>query len=238
MPALLLSLMLFQAAALGPKPPAPPPPSPADAAQIAQPVWVAKPSAEDLAALYPRAAVDAGVEGRATMRCTVTAVGLLTGCEVVVQDPPEAGFGQAALAMAGKFQMAPKTRDGQPVEGGTVRIPIRFLLPRPSDAEPAGTTPAVIRPVWTKKPSDTDVARAYPRRAKGASGDVRLRCVIAANGRFDSCDVIEESPGNLGFGAAGLEVAKQFQLAPVDGDGGKVAGRAIRIPIKFVAPAR
>ena len=232
MPAILLSMILFQAAGA-----VAPPPANAVPSIITQPDWVAKPTGDDVAALYPKAAADNGVEGRATIRCKVTAEGLLADCAIAVQDPPDAGFGEAALGMAAKFRMRPMTRDGQPVSGGTVQIPIRFLLPQERDAEPPGTTPAVVRPNWLRRPDAGDLARAYPRRAKGASGDVRLRCVIAANGRFDSCDVIEESPTGVGFGPAGLELAKLFRMAPVDGDGGKVAGRAIRLPIRFEPPA-
>ncbi len=230
MPALLLSMLLFQSA--------PGLPSGSTPSVITQPDWVSRPTADDVAGLYPKAAADAGVEGRATMRCKVTAAGLLADCAVTVQDPPDAGFGGAALGMAAKFQMRPMTKDGQPVNGGVVQIPIRFLLPKPSDAEPPGTTPAVIRPAWARTPSAEELARAYPRRGNGAIGDVRLRCVIAANGRFDSCDVISETPAGLGFGAAGLEVSKLFRMTSVDGDGGKVAGRAIRIPIRFDPPVR
>ena len=40
------------------------------------------------------------------------------------------GFGEATLRMSKLFRMRPKTQDGAPVEGGSVRIPIRFNLPK------------------------------------------------------------------------------------------------------------
>jgi protein TonB len=47
-----------------------------------------------------------------------------------------AGFGDAALGLSSLFHMRPMTKDGRPVSGGTVRIPIMFRLPHPQ-APPA-----------------------------------------------------------------------------------------------------
>lgn len=69
-------------------------------------------------------------EGRATISCTVTAKGTLESCEVQAEEPADMGFGEAALRMSKLFRMRPKTQDGAPVEGGSVRIPIRFNLPK------------------------------------------------------------------------------------------------------------
>ena len=66
----------------------------------------------------------------ATISCRVNARGTLDGCSIVSEEPGDMGFGDAAMKMSKLFKMRPQTRDGQPVDGGTVRIPIRFSLPK------------------------------------------------------------------------------------------------------------
>lgn len=120
----VLAAMLMQAATPAAAPPRP--------SVITNPDWAQRPTAQDLANLYPKAAAAAHVEGRATIHCSVLETGELTACRVTGEDPPGQGFGDAALAMAPKFKMKPQTRDGVAVSGGQINIPIRFGLPKPA----------------------------------------------------------------------------------------------------------
>uniref|UniRef100_UPI002FDA61A5 energy transducer TonB n=1 Tax=Phenylobacterium sp. TaxID=1871053 RepID=UPI002FDA61A5 len=113
-----------------PKPPAPPPPEPPRPSVITNPDWARVPSGEEVARYYPDRAQRMGAEGRVVLSCSVTARGTLEGCSVVEETPSGQDFGNAAMRMTRLFRMRPRTADGQPVEGGTVRIPISFRLPQ------------------------------------------------------------------------------------------------------------
>ncbi|MFC3080490.1 TonB family protein [Phenylobacterium terrae] len=107
---------------------------------ITNPDWAAKPNAELMADAFPTAAQKLLIQGAATVSCVVSAMGLLEKCSVVSEAPAGLGFGAGALRLTEHFRMKPKTVNGEPVAGGTVRIPIRFTLP-PPDAPPAKPTP-------------------------------------------------------------------------------------------------
>jgi protein TonB len=64
--------------------------------------------------------------------------GSLSDCTVASEAPAGLGFGAAALQVAAIMKMNPWTKQGAPVDGGRIRLPIHLVLPptAPAAAEP------------------------------------------------------------------------------------------------------
>lgn len=95
---------------------------------LTQVTWVATPSGQDIAAVYPPSAVASGKSGAVLLECEVDQKGLLDACKVQIEDPVGMEFGIAAMQLASRFQMAQTAPDGSSVAGRTIRIPIMFQI--------------------------------------------------------------------------------------------------------------
>lgn len=84
----------------------------------------------DIGAYYPDRAARLEIEGRVVLDCEVLETGFLTNCQVIEETPPDFEFGAAALRMSRLFRMKPMTRDGVPVAGAKVKVPLVFKPPQ------------------------------------------------------------------------------------------------------------
>ena len=107
---------------------APAPPQPPGPPVIVNPDWLTRPGPDEFSRFYPQAALDQNASGAATLACTVSASGAVRDCSVAAETPKGLGFGDAARKLAPYFKLRPQTRDGAPVDGAAIRIPIRFSL--------------------------------------------------------------------------------------------------------------
>lgn len=102
----------------------PPPPPPT---VITNPSWQRRPNGADYERFWPRRARESEIEGSASLDCVVDAEGRLA-CTVISEEPPNMGFGEAAVRISRQFRMNPQTVNGQATAGGRyrLRIPFRF----------------------------------------------------------------------------------------------------------------
>jgi len=102
---------------------APPAPKP-----VIRPNWEKIPQVDQFLHYYPERAMRLGISGKATIQCRVNKDGGVFDCQIVSEEPADAGFGAAAVKLSPYFKMKTRTPDGTPVDGGTVRIPIVFNI--------------------------------------------------------------------------------------------------------------
>jgi TonB family protein len=87
---------------------------------------------------------------------------------------------------------------------------------------------------WLKRPTGRDFADVYPEFAqrRRMGGRVDLHCLVAPDGSMTDCQIADEAPAGMGFGAAALKLAQGFRRSPPDpSDASKPITQ--NIPIRF-----
>jgi hypothetical protein len=184
------------------------------------------------------------VAGRVLLDCAV-AIDTTAACTIVEETPVGWGFAAAAQAISQTFRIAPAQRNGRPVSGGRLHVPLRFFIaPREQNTwyeRVYDSVPLAARvdlPIWEQAPNSAAVDAAYPRPARdqGVLGRAVLGCLINADRTLD-CRVENETPQGHGFGAAAMQLASGFQVAESQSDFIQAHnGRRIYLPVNFGAP--
>lgn len=96
------------------------------------------------------------------------------------------------------------------------------------------TEPAIIEdPNWIRTPTMDELVAVFPVAAiqNNASGEALIECRIEAQGQLDNCYVLTERGGDYGFGAATVQLAQHFRMAPQSLSGQPTPGALVRLPM-------
>jgi hypothetical protein len=206
------------------------------AAQRLDPVWLRLPQPADMVRNFPQAAANAGLKtGLGVVHCTATHFGGLADCTVAREEPAGSGFGAAALLLARNMEMNLWSRQGRPVYGAQLQIPIRLNLT--ADAPPpSGDVKVANFGAWTRA---AGTAGPYtPERACRMGvpkGLAVIDCKVDLDGTLSACAVVADAPLDFGFGEAATKMAQRHVLttSPVLVDGKPVADHIIRLSVHF-----
>jgi hypothetical protein len=152
----------------------------------------------------------------------VSAQGALYDCKVRSETPAGQGFGQAAVALTTQMLMRPGMKDGKPVAGAKVGVPVNFHMPAgasPGSSIDAG--PSMVGNIpWRTAPTVADVLAVYPAkaRANALGGRATLSCRYTKEGHLRRCEAVNVFPAGAGFGEASLKLAGMFQGPPLGGE--------------------
>ncbi len=178
------------------------------------------PTDAELMAAWPVEAARKHVEGDALARCKADAAGALSDCQVVIERPARAGFGQALVALAPRYRLAAAAASGRPAAA-----PVLIMA-----SWPAPDTP----PDWRVEPKRGDFATtASPRFWKsGQPGVAAMNCLLGVQGTLYDCRVVFQSPEGMGLGQMTLRFAPFLLYKPALLDG-KPVKVGVTLPFRF-----
>jgi hypothetical protein len=205
----------------------------------ANPIWIKSPTAADLAAQFPKAAVGKAVVGHVVLHCVVEKSGDLRECAVHQEIPTRLGFGRAAQQLSKGFQVDMAEFHGVYADEIQVDLPVHFMDPASDDWK----NRSAAKPRWLAGPTMGDVATAFPVTARTAgikTGLGRIDCLIAPGGKLADCRIADDVSKTSGFGEAALKLSSTFAMNPWTDEGLPADGIRVTMPVRLVddpAPA-
>jgi beta-lactamase regulating signal transducer with metallopeptidase domain len=199
---------------------------PGDNATLDSPVWIAAPSFDDLARVYP--AKGRGLEGYVAAHCRVERNGALGDCYVMKETPEGRGFLDAATQLKPKFRVDPAMVAKYFRTKVWVDVAIRF--------SPPSAPRAVTAPTWLSGVDPRVPPKVFPPEAVAAgltSGRGLTRCHVGQDGVLTACAAEPGDPEDLGFSQAAARLAKGLKLNLWSADAAPVAGGVIEVPIRL-----
>lgn len=90
------------------------------------------------------------------------------------------------------------------------------------------------RASWIYRPSDAELRRFWPADAvrDRISGRALLACQVPRSGRPERCWLVSDTPADMGFGTAAVQMAPLFRIRPVLRNG-KVLPIPVIVPVVF-----
>ncbi len=192
--------------------------------------WLRQPTQAELRTVFPSSPL-AEHGGDARVRCTLTETGVLRDCIVVSESPPEAGFGNALLALTPTMLMRPSTRNGVPFES-VVNIPMHW---EPYAAPREGGRP-LVSPAWVEAPGAADIDAMLSAQMRTQSGRAIIICRMLASGRVTACILTMTEPSRSGFGGVAQRLSRRFRAEPGSWPHGSRA--SVQINFSFPGAAR
>ena len=191
--------------------------------------WTHRPSASNIAAVYPRSAANHRINGRTLLSCRITGKGPIDECRIVAEAPEGMGFGQAALRVSDAFRLTPGG------EGGRITVPIVFLMSKGAVPELYYQVGDMAKaadgvPVTWRQRSRLAEAAPVLKAAEQTAGTSALDCAVGAGGVLADCK-------------ASGEVSDKAQTAMLQLAGGlrasePLVGKRVTLPFDWSALTR
>ncbi len=100
----------------------------------------------------------------------------------------------------------------------------------------SGRAPARVEAQLIQRPTPADIRVRYPSLARRMqmNGRAEISCVVRLDTRLERCRVLQETPSNVGFGWAGLELARSYRFRPPAENGRPLEGQSVTFSIDYV----